>query len=303
MAKATVIIPIYQPDDDFTALCHSLTLQENIDFNILLLETVSDVLGSVPANFKHDTEGEQSQLDKDQPLDYSTLLHGLDFEVVQIPKYEFNHGLTRTLGAKMATGEIVIFLTQDAICYDKHTLENILAAFANPLVAVAYGRQLPKKDASPIATHARLFNYPEVSYLRSFDDKTKYGIKTAFCSDSFAAYRKASLEQIGYFPKTNVSEDMLVTAKLLLEGFQVAYVAEAMVYHSHNLTLMEEFRRYREIGAFTKREAWLGEVFGKAEGEGMRFVLSEIRYLLKTAPLLIPSAFLRNLAKFLAYKL
>ena len=42
--------------------------------------------------------------------------------------------------------------------------------------------------------------------------------------------------------------------------------------------------------------------FGKPSGEGMRFVQSEIKYLAKISPYLIPSALLHTMSKFLGYK-
>ncbi|MDW8482510.1 MAG: hypothetical protein RML14_11745 [Meiothermus sp.] len=94
-----------------------------------------------------------------------------------------------------------------------------------------------------------------------------------------------------------------MAAKMLLSGWKIAYVAEARAYHSHNYTLRQEFERYFDIGVFHAREGWLLEVFGKPEGEGLRFLRSEISYLLKKAPQKIPSALLRNALKYIAYRL
>jgi rhamnosyltransferase len=85
-------------------------------------------------------------------------------------------------------------------------------------------------------------------------------------------------------------EDTVTAGKLLQAGYKVAYVADAPVYHSHSYTAIQEFRRYFDIGVLHIREAWLQEIFGKAGGEGIRFVLSELRYLLRAAPWQTPSA-------------
>ena len=109
---------------------------------------------------------------------------------------------------------------------------------------------------------------------------------------------------IGGFPSdTILSEYTYVAAKMLLSGWKIAYCAEAEVYHSHNYSFFQEFKRYFDIGVFQSRESWIQEKFGKAEGEGFRYVISEWKYLWnhhhKSS---IPLAFLRTVAKYLGYR-
>src|SRR5690606_31386189 len=77
------------------------------------------------------------------------------FEVSTIDTAEFDHGGTRNAVASGEASEILVFLTQDAILDDAMALDRLLGAFEDPAVAVAYGRQLPHKNANPIAAHAR----------------------------------------------------------------------------------------------------------------------------------------------------
>lgn len=51
-----------------------------------------------------------------------------------------------------------------------------------------------------------------------------------------------------------LSKDTNVAAKMILVEYSIAYVAEAMVYHSHDYTILEEFKRYFDIGVFYGRE-------------------------------------------------
>lgn len=225
--------------------------------------------------------------------------------VHRIPRASFNHGATRQLAVELASdADILIFMTQDAILADPRSLQNLLAAFADPKVGAAYGRQLPARDASPVATHARLFNYPDASYVRGAEDIPRYGIKAAFLSNSFAAYRRIALTEVGGFPADAIlSEDTMVAARMLGKGWRVAYCAEATCYHSHNYTLVKEFQRYFDIGVFHGREKWYLQELGRAEGEGSRFVLSELRYLWRHSPQVIPSALVRTMCKFIGYRL
>ncbi len=222
-----------------------------------------------------------------------------------IPPNEFNHGGTRQLGIRMVSeAEIIVFLTQDAILADSQAFENLLACFKDERVGAAYGRQLPRPQANPIEAHARLFNYPPQSQVKEMADAPRFGIKTAFLSNSFAAYRREAFEAVGGFPSDVIlSEDRYVAGKMLQAGWKVAYSAEATCYHSHNYSMMEEFRRYFDLGVFQGRESWYLALFGKAEGEGKKFVFSEIHYLLHHAPWLIPTAIVRTGMKLLGYNL
>lgn len=227
------------------------------------------------------------------------------FEVLNISRSNFNHGTTRQLALNMMSDvDVVVYLTQDAIIHDRHTLRNLIGGFDDPTIGVVYGRQLPHPGASPIGAHARLFNYPENSEVRSMNDSARLGIKAAFISNSFAAYRRIAIDGVGGFPlNTILSEDTYVAARMLLAGWKVGYMAEAKVFHSHDYSPVQDFKRYFDVGVFHARESWIRAEFGEVEGEGIRFALSEIRYLLRHSPWLIGFAVLRSILKLMGYRL
>ncbi len=226
--------------------------------------------------------------------------------VVHVERCTFNHGGTRRRGADhFGRGvDVLVCLTQDAELATPDAIARLLQAFEDPAVGAAYGRQLPAHNALALATHARLFNYPAVSHTVHPGDQRTLGFKACFLSNSFAAYRVGDLSLVGGFPGNVIlGEDTSVAARLLLAGKAIRYQADACVYHSHNYTPLEEFRRYFDTGVFHARERWLLEAFGGAGGEGFRFVTSELRFLLSKAPWLIPSALLRTACKLAGYRL
>jgi rhamnosyltransferase len=227
------------------------------------------------------------------------------FTVVRINGKDFNHGGTRQLAAEYAPGaDILIYLTQDAVPFDKDAFKHLLVAFEDPEIGAAYGRQLPRSGAKSIESHARLFNYPAVSSVRSWESRQAPGFKSIFFSNSFGAYRREALMSVGGFSSDVIfGEDTLVVARLHQAGWKTAYVAEARVQHSHSYSITEEFRRYFDIGVLHARERWLIEQFGNASGEGRRFVMSELQYLLQHDILLIPSALVRTITKYLGYRI
>lgn len=228
-----------------------------------------------------------------------------DFPLLEIDATTFNHGGTRNMGVRrVGCDDVVVFLTQDSVLTDEDCIARMLMPFSNPDVAAVCGRQLPHHDANPLATHARLFNYPNESRIKSAADIPELGLKVAFMSNSFAAYRRDVFEKLGGFPENTIlAEDMYMTSKMILAGYKVAYCAEAVVCHSHNYTPWEEFRRYFDTGVFHACEPWIQKRLGGASGEGLRFVKSELCYLWQHAPLWIPRSLLTTACKLLGYKL
>lgn len=278
--KISIIIPTYNAQNYISRLLDCLTNQSIQDYELLILDSSSS--DTTIQSAKQFTEN-----------------------IILIPQHQFDHGGTRAKAAQMAKGDILVYLTQDALPFDQLAIENILKVFDDQNVGAAYGKQLSYPETNLFGKHLREFNYGENTYIRDINDKKQYGLKTAFLSDSFAAYRKSALEEIGWFKNGLIlGEDTYAGAKLLLAGHKLAYAAEAKVYHSHSYTVFQEFKRYFDIGVFHQCENWILEEFGKAEGEGMRYIKSEIRYLLNHgAWYLLPEFFVRNGMKYLGYKL
>ena len=227
------------------------------------------------------------------------------FEVKVIDTASFDHGGTRKMAAENCSSyEFVVFLTQDAILFDENALQRIIERFSDSKVAAVCGRQLPRQGATSIEAHARLCNYPSNSFTRSISDRASFGLKTAFISNSFAAYRVSALNEVGSFPENVIfGEDMYVAAKLLGSVYSIAYAADACVYHSHDYTLWQELRLYFDMGVFHAREPWIRQQLGGAEGEGLKFVASEIKYLFKHAFWRIPEGLLRTLLRYTGFRL
>jgi rhamnosyltransferase len=280
--RLSIIIPTYNPGGLIRDIFETIrSYSQKSDSEIIIVDSTS-------------TDGSLDFLEKE----------GVEF--IKIPKSEFNHGGTRNKAAHLAKGDILVYLTQDAIPVDSHSIEKLIKPLVEDTkIGMAYGRQLPHANADFFGAFARNFNYPAESQIKTLKDVNKLGIKTVFVSNSFAAYRKEYLMEVGGFPtNTILSEDTYVAARMLKKGWAIAYVAEAQVYHSHNYTIIEEFKRCFDIGVFYGREKWILKEFAQAEGEGAKFVLEQLRAIIKEKKYyLIPSFFARNAMKLLGYRL
>lgn len=227
------------------------------------------------------------------------------FEIKEIAREEFNHGGTRQWAIEYLDNcDVVVFLTQDAILAAPDALAVLVRCFEDPGVAVAYGRQLPHRWAKPIEAHARLFNYGTTTLRKDAAAAEKLGTKAFFCSNSFAAYRRSILLQLGGFRGDLIlEEDAEYAARAIRAGYTNLYCASSLVYHSHDYSVSEQFSRYFDLGVFDAQNAWMREQFGSHGGEGLRFVKSEFQYLARHAPWQIPRAWSQTVAKLLGYRI
>lgn len=278
--KVACIIPTYNDIDSLKRCLASLREQKNIDFKVIIVDSSS----------------------LDGTAEYASRYADI---FVSIQSSDFNHGGTRQMIAELYDDfEILVFLTQDAYLDKPDSLLRIINPFTDNNVSAVCGRQLPHVNATVLSQHARYFNYPNETLVKAASDIRNLGLKTPFLSNSFSAYRRSTLISTGGFPSNVIlSEDMYIGAKMILCGFKIVYAADATCYHSHNYSLLEEFKRYFDIGVFHAREDWIRKNFGGAGGEGLKYVKSEIKFLWPNNIHLIPESFLRNALKLIAYKL
>lgn len=229
------------------------------------------------------------------------LAGSLGAEVLVIPQTDFNHGSTREMARQKLGTDIVCFLTQDAYFLDEYMLERLVTPIIENQAKISYARQIPHKNASFFESFPRFYNYPEISQLRGIDDCCKYGVYTFFCSNSCAAYSNVALNEIGGFSKVLLGEDTVATAKILHKGHKIAYCSEAIVYHSHNYSIKEEFFRCFDTGLARKSYAYLIACGTSDEKHGVGYVKTMAKTLLKEAPWLLPYAFVQTFVKWAGY--
>ncbi|MBA3815726.1 MAG: glycosyltransferase family 2 protein [Parachlamydiaceae bacterium] len=227
----------------------------------------------------------------------------LGAEVLVIPRHEFNHGTTRELARRYLQTDIIGMLTPDAYFVDEMAFGKLIDPLLKNKAEVAYARQIPHTGADFFEAFAREFNYPNQSHLRSLKDISQYGVYTFFCSNSCAAYSSKALDIIGGFSPVLLGEDTVAVAKLLRNGCSIAYVADALVKHSHRYSLIQEFRRNFDIGLARKQ---YGELLQAPKGDtqrGLDYLQTMFKRLLEDAPFKIPYGFAHIVVKWLGYRL
>jgi rhamnosyltransferase len=221
-----------------------------------------------------------------------------------IPRELFNHGRARNMAADLIKGNILVFLSQDALPKDDTFLEELTRPILKEEAVAVTARQIPYPDASPLEEYARQANYPKKSHIRTLSDVAEMGVMAYFFSNAASAVRKDAIEIIGGFPEdVVVNEDMKLCADLLHAGYAVAYSAEAQVYHSHDFDLGDQFSRYFDIGVFYDQAGDPIEAQSPIR-RGRTFAFGQIRYLINQGMWhWIPASVLESVAKYAAFQL
>lgn len=290
--KVDIIIPTYKPDDTFCLLLQKLREQTFVVHRLIILNT-QECLWEV-AKEKY-------------PIDERLLALPYEHTVIHLKKENFDHGGTRNLGAEHSDADVIVFMTQDAVPADEQLIEKLVYSLDTTqdeegAVAVAYARQLPAEDCGIIERYTRQFNYSECGRRKSKADIAELGIKTFFCSDVCAAYRRDLFVKLGRFETPVIfNEDMFFAAHAIYAGYQVEYVADAKVIHSHNYSVKQQFHRNFDLAVSQTAHPEIFEQVS-SEAEGMKLVKSTMGYLCRIGkPYLIWKLFVQCVGKYAGY--
>jgi rhamnosyltransferase len=302
-----VIIPVYKPGSRFLKLLNRLNAQTIVPSRIIIMNT-----------------GEEF---------FDELVAGTDFyetypnvEVHHLKKEDFDHGGTRRKAVRLSSAPVFVMMTQDAMPHDDKLIEKLTKPLTDAIkgevkygytaapdsrlagtgekIAVTYARQLADDKCGALEMASREFNYPPKSVKKSAADLKRLGIKTFFCSDVCAAYRRDIYDRVGGFvKKTLFNEDMIFAATAIKRGYAVYYEAEAKVIHSHDYSNKEQLMRNFDLGVSQSEHP---EVFSKikSEKEGGKFVRFATKKLIKEGRGKdIPKFYAQCASKYLGFKL
>lgn len=280
-----VIIPTYKPDKSFESLIDKLQTQTIKPNKIILMNTEEKYI----ENF----------------LKESRILEKYDnIEIHHVSETEFDHGKTRDMGVQFSKVPYFLCMTQDAVPCDDKLIEELLKVLRQDGVASVYGKQLARPNSHILEDFTRKFNYPDKSRIKSKEDLGELGIKTYFCSNVCAAYKRDVYDKLGGFiKKTIFNEDMIYAAAVIKAGEKIGYVAEAQVIHSHHYSGKQQFHRNFDLGV---SQADHPEVFQgvPSEKEGGKLVSGTIKFLIKEKRLdqLIPFIYQCG-CKYIGYRM
>lgn len=153
-----------------------------------------------------------------------------------IPKEEFSFGRALNIGCQAATGDYLIFVSAHVYPVYQDWLEQIIAPFSNPDIALVYGKQRGN-EATKYSEHQIFAKwFPEESNLNQIHP---------FCNNANAAVRRSLWQQLPYNEVLTGLEDLDWGKRAQNLGYKIAYAADAVIVHVHEETSARTFNRYR----------------------------------------------------------
>jgi rhamnosyltransferase len=220
--------------------------------------------------------------------------------VHEIPPQEFNHGATRNLGAELARGDVLVFISQDAEPLGEEWLARLVAPLSDDdRIAGAYGRQLAREDAVPPERYFLDFLYGPSPRTQQIADASQISMESTLFSNANSAMRRTLWNRFRFADDIIMSEDQDWSRRVLLDGWRIAYQPDAVVRHSHPYTIGSAFRRFFDSGVSADRAYLAAERSNRAlRSAALRYLRGELGWLARSGQARwIPYASVYELAK------
>lgn len=230
--KISIICPLYNGEKYLVEL-HKKIQQQEVEWEIEELYVLTESSDST------------EDLLKEKQLNY-----------FKITKEEFSHSKTREMMSYKASGNIIVFISQDIIIKNNYWLKNLVNPIINDECEASFSRQICTNNT--IEKYIREKNYPTEARIVSKNDVDKLGLITFFYSDASSAVKTSVYRELNGYDGKNliINEDMYFAHKLITKGYKIKYCADSEVYHSHIFTLQQLFNRYFDTGVFFKENSY-----------------------------------------------
>jgi rhamnosyltransferase len=164
------------------------------------------------------------------------ILRAYQVRLIEIPCQQFSYGRALNVGIEAGYGSLSVLVSAHATPGDRRWLKYLTAPFESELIAGVHGRQIPWPDCNPLARR---------DLGGQFGLERKSSRDDASFSSANCAIRKAIWAAIPYDESMPGVEDRAWAKRVQQLGYCIAYEPQATVFHSHNETCAQMFRRSR----------------------------------------------------------
>jgi glycosyltransferase involved in cell wall biosynthesis/GT2 family glycosyltransferase len=234
--KVSIVIPTWQGENE-VAECLRGIFAQHVDFEVEVI-----VIDS-------------SSTDRTREI-----VKGFPVRLLKIRQSDFDHGDSRNYGAMLATGEIIVFVVQDAYPLRRDWLARLVSNFRDPAVAGVYCRIVPRPNAGLLVlkgVHGDLC-FSEYRTENQITDPARYLAMDPLerriyinYNDVASAMRREVWERLPY-ARVQFGEDLLWARSALEAGYKIVFDPDAPVVHSHEYD-PETLRKRTRIDAWLNR--------------------------------------------------
>jgi len=154
----------------------------------------------------------------------------------------FGHGRTRNHAASLARGEVLVFLTQDAVPVGRDFLERLTAPLRDQRVAGVAARQLAAPGAAPLFQRFLEAAYPDRPRRIEGPELPAFGSQTVWFSNVASAVRRRTWQELP-FRDVLMSEDQYWAHDAARAGHALVYEPAAQVVHHQKTDCLTLVRR------------------------------------------------------------
>lgn len=169
-------------------------------------------------------------------------------KVIRIKQEEFSHSYSRMLGATNATGEYLLFMTQDALPDRDDWLIRMLQPCLVSDAAAVSCYETPKPDAD-LLSHITVWNWKNImsggaDRLTALPEDASYDSlrRSAQLSDNACLVKRSIFMELGGH-RGAYAEDLDLGIRLLQAGYKLGILSSVCVVHSHNRPAVYNFKR------------------------------------------------------------
>lgn len=222
MPYLSLIIPVYNRPQEVQELLESLSVQENRDFEVIIVEDGSTI------SCEREVEHYRSVLD-----------------IRYFRKENSGPGLSRNYGAERAEGKYVIFLDSDCIIPKQYT--EVIWQACHRMGVDAFGG--PDRAHASFTNVQKAINYSMTSFFTTGGIRGQKQAMEKFHPRSFnMGFSKAVLEATGGFSGLRFGEDIDMSIRIMKAGFKTCLLPEAYVFHKRRTSFKKFFKQVYNSG-------------------------------------------------------
>jgi len=219
----SIIIPVYNRPDEIEELLESMSLQTDLDFEMVIVEDGSAIKCDMIVDKYKDK-----------------------LRIKYLFKINEKPAIARNYGMQHATGDYFIFLDSDCII-PAHYIANVKKELENNYVDAFGG---PDNAHSTFSTLQKAINYSMTSVITTGGIRGDEKIDKFYPRSFNMGISKKVFEDTGGFPITKMhpGEDMVFAIEIIKRGFKTRLIKDAYVFHKRRTSLPVFYKQVFRFG-------------------------------------------------------
>ena len=196
---------------------------------------LDELLRAIGSQIKDDFDVEVVIIDSGSTDGTLSIAKNHGCRITFITKEQFTFGRSLNMGSDFARGDILVYVSGHCIPSENIWLMKLIKPICDGNAGYTYGRQIGRDTTK----HSE-----EKIFEKFFPFESKIPQNGFFCNNANSAIDRKIWSEYKFDEQITGLEDMELAKRYCDQKGNVAYIAEACVYHIHNETWSQTRRRY-----------------------------------------------------------